>query len=197
MKPARPQWTASEGWSRGVGETGRVWPPGTAGPPLAHSLDSQRREAAVTVAWPCCPLVFFHLCQGPQLVTEGVLVRIKSHHSECLLFASPCEIVYHLCCSSQPSKSTGVSFLELRKLRHGEAHAVTLPGSHSLFRDEARVGLCPVIGPRMQVAGQRPDGQAGGDAAAPTSRVGSTLAESGTPEPQLSRRPRGQALRPC
>lgn len=74
---------------------------------------------------------------------------------------------------------------------------MTLPGSHSLFRDEARVGLCPVIGPRMQVAGQRPDGQAGGDAAAPTSRVGSTLAESGTPEPQLSRRPRGQALRPC
>lgn len=119
---------------------------------------------------------------------------IKSYHSECLLFASPCENVCHLCYYAQPSKSTGMSILELRKLRHNEAHAVTFPGSHSLFRDGARVGLCPVVGPRMQVLGQRADGQADGDTAAPTSHVGSILAKSGTSEPQLSCRLWGQAL---
>lgn len=43
---------------------------------LARSLGSQIREAAFTAALLCCPLVCFHLCQGPQIVMEGILITI-------------------------------------------------------------------------------------------------------------------------
>lgn len=80
LAPGRP-WKVSEGGRARLGDTSRARPEGTAQTASARSLCSQLGRAAFTHCLARCPLVFFHLCPGPQLVAEGMLMMGKSHCS--------------------------------------------------------------------------------------------------------------------
>ena len=88
---------AAESWSEGVAPARLACPPGWA--PRAgverqgrgHELGwtpehgtaclcSRLGKAAFTAALRAVPVVFFHLFEGSQLVTEGIVMMVKRHH---------------------------------------------------------------------------------------------------------------------
>lgn len=48
---------------------------------------------------PGCPLVFFHLCQGSQIVVEGILMMIIKSHRSLTVYSLPalvkCVVIPH------------------------------------------------------------------------------------------------------
>lgn len=62
-----------------------------------------------------CPLVSFCLCQGPRLVTEGIVIMVKSHHRSLTvgyLLTGPCgNKSSPLSLAAVPGTSTHVSVL--------------------------------------------------------------------------------------